>query len=111
MNKTGDHENYHARLMNNKISSFTDHLIDKKCLFVNADCSAKAVKIRTKQTHYMWPTIKKNILMFSRRVSTNEFDAPETEKEIKDDINDYGTQSTSGTGEFHWHKGVKPHYG
>ena len=108
MNDTGDHENYHSEL---DISHLKDRLINKNCLFVNADCSAKAVKIRTKQTHYMWPTIKKNILMFSRRVSTNEFDAPETEEEIKDDINDYGTQSTSGTGEFHWHKGVKPHYG
>ena len=111
MNKTGDHENYHARIINNNISNFTDHLINKDCLFVNADCSAIAVRIRTKEEHSMCPANTTNILMFSRRVSTNEFDAPETEEEIKDDINDYGTQSTSGTGEFHWHKGVKPHYG
>ena len=88
MNKTGDHENYHARLVNKDISSFTDHLIDKNCLFVNADCSAIAVKIRTKQTHYMWPTNKKNILMFS---STNF----KNEEEI----------------EYHWHKAVNASYG
>ena len=77
--------------MNNKISSFTDHLIDKKCLFVNADCSAIAVKIRTKQTHYMWPTNKKNILMFSSKVSPGF----KNDEEIK----------------YHWHKVVNATYG
>ena len=68
-----------------------DRLINKDCLFVNADCSAKAVKIRTKQTHYMWPTNKKNILMFSRKDSKRYKD----EEEIK----------------YHWHKAVNATYG
>ena len=85
MTKSGDHENYHAGL---DISNFKNHLINKNCLFINADCSAKAVKIRTKQTHYMWPTNKKNILMFS----SSKF---ENEEEI----------------EYHWHKAVNATYG
>ena len=87
MTKSGDHENYYVEL---NISHLTDHLINKNCLFVNTDCTAIAVKIRTKGTHFMWPTNKKNILMFSSKVSP---------------------KFTDGTEEYHWHKGVKPHYG
>ena len=91
MNKTGDHENYHARIINNNISNFTDRLINKNCLFVDADCSAIAVRIRTKETHAIWPTNKTNILMFSSKASPRF----KNDEEIK----------------YHWHKVVNATYG
>ena len=91
--KSGDHENYHALNSNN----LTAHLIHKNCSFVNADCQAKAIKIRTMDEHFMWPNITGNTLMFSRRKSKPPF---LKETDIKEDI-DY----------YEWRKTVKSHYG
>ena len=62
MLESGDHENYYAVNCNN----LTSHLIYQNCSFVNADCEARAVKIRTKDEHSMWPNIRGNTLVFSK---------------------------------------------
>ena len=91
-----------------------DHLIHKNCSFVNADCSSIAVRIRTKSTQIMWPS-SENILLFSTEVVKDIHEANFTlfdnKDDIKEDINNYGTQSINGTKKYHWHRTVKPHYG
>ena len=91
-------------------------MLHKNCSFVNADCSAIAVKIRTKDKQKLWPSEKKNILLFSQKIvkDINKENLTLFDKEedliIKDDINRFDTQSINDT-KYQWYGAVKPHYG
>ena len=87
---TGDHENYFAQLdLDAYIRNHDGHLL-------NANCEAKAIRIRAVSGHIMWPSIPKTTLLFSDKKTYSE------ETVVLDDVD---------TNDFNFYASVKPHYG
>ena len=88
---TGDHENYFAQLdLDAYIRNHDGHLL-------NANCEAKAIRIRAVSGHIMWPSIPKTTLLFSDKKTYYPSGAVNLDYE---DINNFILYPT-----------VKPHYG
>ena len=90
---TGDHENYFAKL------DLDDYLTEHDGDLLDAQCEAKAIRIRAVSDQIMWPNIPKTTLLFSDKKTYYSKGAVDLDH-LDDDKNDFTFYPT-----------VKPHYG
>ena len=88
---TGDHENYFAKL------DLNDYLTKHDGDLLEAQCEAKAIRIRAVSKQIMWPNIPKTTLLFSDKKTYYSKGAVDLDDEDENDFTFYPT--------------VKPHYG